>query len=127
MEETKDERTKRLARERQARFKLAHPEYNTEASRKFRERTPSYQWPAKKQNTEKVRTHKEGTPCTDCGMTFPYECMDFDHRVSSEKTNNVGTMVAHGWSWELIEAEIAKCDLVCANCHRTRTRKRRQK
>ena len=126
MEETKEERKKRLAREAQLRYRERHPEAARDASRKFRERTPSYQWPQKKINMEKVRAHKELTPCHDCGNNFPYECMDFDH-VGDDKLNNVGTMVAHGWSWSLIEAEIAKCDLVCANCHRTRTRKRRQR
>jgi hypothetical protein len=49
--------------------------------------------------------------------------MDFDH-ISGEKKNNVGTMVAHGHSRQAVMDEIAKCDLVCANCHRIRTRNR---
>jgi hypothetical protein len=51
--------------------------------------------------------------------------MDFDH-VSGKKENNVGTMVAHGWNRDRVLAEIAKCDLVCANCHRIRTKKRKE-
>ena len=48
--------------------------------------------------------------------------MDFDHRAGETKAYNVGSMFAHHYSRELIEAEIAKCDLVCANCHRVRTK-----
>jgi hypothetical protein len=33
-------------------------------------------------------------------------------------------MAGHGFSIETLKAEIAKCDLVCANCHRLRTWKR---
>lgn len=64
-------------------------------------------------------------PCTDCGGCFPACCMDFDHTGDGVKVNNVGTMVAHHHSRENIEAEIAKCELVCANCHRVRTRDRK--
>ena len=63
-------------------------------------------------------------PCEDCGNTFPPECMDFDHAGS--KRNNVATMVSHGTGRVAIEAEIAKCSLVCSNCHRIRTKKRSQ-
>ena len=65
-------------------------------------------------------------PCRDCKGTFPTCCMDFDHRHGTVKKYNVGTMFAHHYSRELIESELAKCDLVCANCHRIRTRDRRR-
>lgn len=64
-------------------------------------------------------------PCTDCGNVFPVCCMDFDHREGTKKAYNVGCMFAHHYSKELIEIEIAKCDLVCSNCHRVRTRDRK--
>lgn len=64
-------------------------------------------------------------PCADCGGRFDTCCMDFDHRAGTQKLHNVGSMFAHHYSLQLILAEIAKCDLVCANCHRIRTRDRR--
>jgi len=67
----------------------------------------------------------KSNPCRDCGRTFPVVCMDFDHRDGSVKLYNVGSMVAHHYNRGLIEEEIAKCDLVCANCHRIRTAERR--
>lgn len=62
---------------------------------------------------------KAGKPCADCGGMFPTFCMDFDHRDRSEKFKNVSAMLMY--SIDRIEQEIAKCDLVCANCHRMRT------
>ena len=62
-------------------------------------------------------------PCQDCGNTFPPECMDFDH-ARGEKSFTIGQMKAHYSRRRLLD-EIDKCDVVCANCHRTRTKKRR--
>lgn len=60
-------------------------------------------------------------PCADCGIQYPYYVMQFDH-VRGEKKFNVGG----GWnnSIESIKEEIAKCDVVCANCHAERTYQR---
>jgi len=63
-------------------------------------------------------------PCADCGEKFPYECMDFDH-VRGRKTFELSH--CGGVSIERLMREVAKCDLVCANCHRTRTKVRRRK
>ena len=49
--------------------------------------------------------------------------MDFDH-VRGIKKANISTMVRQAYSIETIKEEVAKCDLVCANCHRKRTAKR---
>jgi hypothetical protein len=51
--------------------------------------------------------------------------MDFDHRDPATKTRSVTRMI-HG-SIDRMMAEVAKCDIVCANCHRLRTFERRTK
>src|SRR6266702_860726 len=56
-------------------------------------------------------------PCTDCGGTFPACCMDFDH-LGDDKQFSVGKGL-FGSKAKLL-AEISKCELVCANCHRIR-------
>ncbi|HET8892817.1 MAG TPA: hypothetical protein VFM96_01800, partial [Gaiellaceae bacterium] len=60
-------------------------------------------------------------PCADCKGVFPPWVMDFDH-VSGEKLVNVSRAVKQGRRQVLAEA--AKCELVCANCHRDRTHRR---
>lgn len=64
---------------------------------------------------------QKAKPCQDCGHRFPPECMDFDHRDPATKTRAVAAMIGAGQKQATIEAEIAKCDLICANCHRIRT------
>lgn len=56
-------------------------------------------------------------PCADCGGRFPACAMDFDHRDPAEKSFGIGPR-NHGFA--AIRAEIEKCDVVCANCHRIR-------
>ena len=63
----------------------------------------------------------KSVPCHDCGKTFPNECMSFDHRDPGQKLGPVGSFVRAG-DREGLLAEIAKCDVVCLNCHATRTR-----
>ena len=63
-------------------------------------------------------------PCTDCGVTFPAVCMDFDHVPGrGDKIKEVSKMARSSGAavTARISAEIAKCDLVCANCHRIRS------
>jgi hypothetical protein len=58
----------------------------------------------------------------DCGEADPV-VLQFDH-VSDDKTEDVGRMLSWAVSWKRILQEIAKCEVVCANCHARRTAKR---
>ena len=62
-------------------------------------------------------------PCDDCGVAYAPHIMDWDHRPSEVKVMGVSRMRVSG-SEARVRAEIAKCDLVCANCHRQRTQER---
>jgi hypothetical protein len=77
----------------------------------------------RKEKAAFVRAMKS-IPCADCGGTFDPVCMDFDHRDSSTKIAPVAHMVHFGF--DALRAEIAKCDVVCSNCHRLRTFRRRK-
>ncbi len=67
-----------------------------------------------------IRTIKEATPCLDCGVSYPWYVMDFDH-VTGEKYKDVSAMVSNLNSKQKVLDEIAKCELICSNCHRVRT------
>lgn len=72
-----------------------------------------------------VNALKESKPCLDCGVSYPYYVMQFDH-TGSDKVGSISKMVSSRISWAAIQLEIAKCDLVCANCHAARTWGRQQ-
>lgn len=57
-------------------------------------------------------------PCIDCGETDPI-VLEFDHR--GEKAFNVGEVIRRAYGLTRVQAEVAKCDVRCANCHRRKT------
>ncbi len=70
-----------------------------------------------------IQQAKEDKPCADCNIVYPYYVMDFDH-VRGIKVCNLSRARDYNLSLEAVQAEIDKCDLVCANCHRERSFKR---
>ena len=60
-------------------------------------------------------------PCVDCGESDVL-VLEFDH-VRGKKKMAISQMVSGEYTKRLIDEEIAKCDVRCANCHRRRTAK----
>lgn len=61
--------------------------------------------------------------CADCGYRQHPAALDFDHRPGEVKIRDIKSGQHLGW--EALMVEIRKCDVVCANCHRIRTFRRR--
>ncbi|WP_135303533.1 homing endonuclease associated repeat-containing protein [Haloarcula amylovorans] len=60
---------------------------------------------------------RDSDGCTRCDETDP-ACLDYHHRDEADKEMTVSEMVTHGYSKAKLRAEMAKCDILCANCHR---------
>ena len=60
-------------------------------------------------------------PCVDCSEPDPV-VLEFDHL--RDKSFDIGQKLLQR-NWQSILDEIAKCEVVCANCHRRRTARRR--
>lgn len=88
---------------------LANKEYYKEKARVAKLKTRDF-----------VKELKHMKPCSDCNVAYPYYVMQFDH-TGTDKCDNVSLMANQGYSKKRILAEIAKCDLVCANCHAIRS------
>jgi hypothetical protein len=79
-----------------------------------------YEWRDNKHSaTKKYILESKAHPCQDCGASYPHYVMDFDHR--GDKAFIISKYRTYNKTLENVKAEIAKCDLVCANCHRIRT------
>lgn len=66
---------------------------------------------------------EKSKPCADCKRPYPPYVMDFDH-VRDLKCFEVSASLRLGVSMDRLIAEVAKCDVVCANCHRERSHQR---
>jgi hypothetical protein len=62
----------------------------------------------------------EEHPCVDCGER-DVAVLDFDHLGHKEFHVSYGI---RSRNWESVLREIAKCEVVCGNCHRRRTARR---
>lgn len=95
---------------------LAQKQYLADYGQANKDRIAAYNRD-RRDNRQVIVDRLKSVPCADCGQTFPPVCMDFDHLGG--KDFNIGS--ASTRSLETVLAEIAKCEVVCANCHRIRT------
>lgn len=98
------------------------PEQQKQAQREWYERNRIKVVEASRKQKAKnkawLRKLKE-QPCFDCGVEYPYYVTDYHHLDPTLKTMSVGrALVTIGR--KKVEEEIAKCILLCANCHRER-------
>ena len=76
----------------------------------------------KRHRTEKKQMlleYLQNHPCLDCG-NMDVRVLEFDH-VRGNKFMDVTKMVSGAYSWNRIQEEIDKCEVVCSNCHKIRT------
>jgi hypothetical protein len=71
------------------------------------------------ENRRRLRLFLLAHPCVDCGEADPI-VLELDHRDPAEKAQAV-TWLAARRRWAIVAAEIDKCEVRCANCHRIRT------
>jgi ribosomal protein L44E len=75
-------------------------------------------------NKEYVDGVKANMPCEDCGIVYAPYVMQFDH-ILEGKRGAIANLVREGVSIQVLQTEIDKCELVCANCHSERTHSRK--
>ena len=60
----------------------------------------------------------KGGKCNDCGGEFHPSVYEFHHLNPLDKDHEPGSLLRY--SWKRLVAELDKCVLLCANCHRVR-------
>jgi len=64
--------------------------------------------------------------CTDCGYRDHPDALEFDHLPMYHKDFTIGSAL-NNKGIDTLMREVAKCEVVCANCHRIRSANRREK
>ncbi len=93
----------------------------------YQENTQYYVDKARKRKQD-IRTliveAKTNKTCPDCGDSYSPWQMGFDHLPGKEKLFELSSMKALSASKQAVLDEIAKCEVVCHNCHADRTHSR---
>jgi len=79
-----------------------------------RESTRDFQ----KRRRDKLTIIKLEAGCSNCGYNAHPSALDFNH-VRGVKLFNISQDPKR--AWDVILSEIAKCEVLCANCHRIHT------
>lgn len=100
-------------------WRLEHKEEQDAYNRQYNKEHPGPVKAASKRAKVKYwaawKAYKSTLKCVRCGENHP-ACLDFHHRDPTQK-KDISQMVRNGTSLDLIKVEIAKCDVLCKNCH----------
>jgi hypothetical protein len=96
--------------------------YHGSAKERHLENVKARKLRVREEAREYVYQYLSTHPCIQCGESDPV-VLEFHHRGNKDKA--VVVMVAGGYPISRIQAEIDKCDVLCANCHRRVTMKER--
>ncbi|MEF8787340.1 MAG: hypothetical protein V5A45_15545 [Haloarculaceae archaeon] len=88
------------------RWHYRNVEYNTERSLDRRSRLRSW-----------VNERKAESGCRRCGQT-EVACLEYHHTNPELKEKAIGELITHGHGKQSLREEMAKCEILCANCHR---------
>lgn len=69
-------------------------------------------------NKAKLLAYLKHHCCNRCGFT-DHRTFQFHHVDPITKKNSINRLMTS--SWPIIEAEITKCEILCANCHQIET------
>ena len=91
--------------------RLSHKRYDNNSNHR----------PDRVEKREYVNNYKLERGCSVCGYNKCAAALDLDHVDRRQK--KFALSAAQRKSWEAINEELAKCVVLCANCHREKTQK----
>ena len=78
---------------------------------------------SQKRNAKIIKEEKLKRGCEKCGYNKHHAALDFDHLDPTKKRRDIAKM--HTTNIASLKAEIEKCQVLCANCHRIKTYEQR--
>lgn len=104
-------------KEHRTRYAAAHYQKYAE---QYRQRARKRRARIKRELTLKLWEYLRGKSCIVCGESDPC-VLEFDHIDPSSKRFGIAKGITDGRQWSDILNEIARCRILCANCHKRRT------
>jgi hypothetical protein len=93
--------------------------YNNPMPYKDQNQARQYRIDYRERNKQFIREYLSSHPCT-CGVS-DIRVLEFDHIDPKTKKKDITKMVNGTPSLNALKEEIAKCQVLCANCHRIKT------
>ena len=84
---------------------------------KKKKRKQQNQLKDKRQHFVLEEMQRRGGKCAKCGFS-DIRALDWHHLDPDEKVNSISEMIRDRVSMDKLQAELDKCELICANCHR---------
>ena len=117
------------ARRKRKRWRLANPDRDRDIQRRSYHKNAAKHRDKKNTRTRRLYVErreflnwlKEEQVCSDCHHAWPTFVLEFDHCPGVKKRFSISDWARTSVPLNDLQVEIAKCDLVCANCHRIRT------
>ena len=112
MRQSRNETNRRYARKNREKHRL----WNRQSYRRCRIARQAYlheRYEQRRAFIDKIKA----VPCAVCGLEYPSYVMEFHHRNPMTKDFKISTSLVY-YNAKVIMQEIAKCDILCANCHR---------
>jgi len=75
---------------------------------------------SRRANMARIMAFLNANPCVECGESRP-ETLQFDHIDPSTKSFAISSALRNNYAWQRIANEMAKCQVLCANCHAIKT------
>lgn len=96
--------------------KRYHRQYHKKYYQAHKQRFKTDSVNRRKRIKEAIYAFKIAKGCRICGYNRCASALGFHHR-DGDKKFSISRAVARGWGEARIYDEIAKCDVLCANCH----------
>lgn len=103
--------------------KLAHKKKKAKARAAKPKLTPAqYKQKVRKETRIKSMIYLAEKGCENCDERDPRK-LEYDHKEPDDKSVTISRLIINGYSWSapVLRAEIRKCRILCANCHRQHT------
>lgn len=99
-------------------YKDPQDERNRKARREwyYRNKEKQSQYKKKRDQDLKKWLESQKIKCSRCPEDYP-ATLKFHHRDPLQKEITLSRALRNGWSAERMEKEIAKCEVLCGNCH----------
>ncbi len=85
-------------------------------------KTHKRNWAIRQRLNEHIKEYLLKNRCVDCGES-DITVLEFDHQDRTSKLDSISSLIRARSSLEIVQKEIEKCCVRCANCHRRRTAK----